>query len=186
MHYEKRQSAFLSTILLFFFIKVDDTIIDISLHLNNSIGVKSLQICSAVNVLREASTATLSLSSLIIFNNSVRFALQRKLQVRRGCATTSEGVSGCGSLGTKRFGPARLLHIRLPRRSCTCTRDLHGGIIVQTSNADVGTASLRTDVGGHGWRVPHPVVAVSSTYAMLCSTAHDTIPFILCLVSKDF
>jgi len=90
--------------------------------------------------------------------------LQRQLQIRRGRATAGQGVSGRGSLGTERFGTARLLHVCLSRRTCPCTRDLHGGVIVQTSNADLGAASLRTDAGSHGRRVSHPVATLPSEY----------------------
>lgn len=100
-----------------------------------------------------------------IFNLSsfyLNFVLQRKLQIRCRRPTTGQGVSVRGSLGTECSGVAELLHVRLPRRPCTCTRNLHGGIIIQTSNADLGAAPLRTDVGGYGRCVPHPVASISS------------------------
>lgn len=92
----------------------------------------------------------------------MNFVLQRKLQIRRRRPAAGQGVSVRGSLGTERSGPAELLHVRLPRRSCTRTRNLHSGIIIQTSNADLGAASLRTDAGGYGRCVSHPVASISS------------------------
>lgn len=86
--------------------------------------------------------------------------LQRELQIRRSRATAGQGVSGRGGLGAERPCSARLLHVRLPCRACTCTRDLHRGAVVQASNADLGAASLRPDVGSHGRRFSHPVASV--------------------------
>lgn len=93
---------------------------------------------------------------------NINFILQRKLQIRYGHPTAGQVVSVRGSLGTERLGPAELLHVRLPRRTCTRTRNLHSGIIIQTSNTDLGAASLRTDVGGYGRCVSHPMASISS------------------------
>lgn len=98
----------------------------------------------------------------LMYFSHCNFILQRKLQIRRGRSTAGQGVSVRGSLGTERPGPAELLHVRLPRCTCTRTRDLHGGIIVQTSNANLGAASLRTNAGSYGRRVSHPVASISS------------------------
>lgn len=67
-------------------------------------------------------------------------------------------------MGTQCSRSSRLLHVRVSGGTCTRTCDLYGRIVIQASNADLGIAALRPNIGSHGRRVSHSLASLSSEY----------------------